>query len=88
MAAAGPRDRGAGTRTYAMNGRSIPPTAHGPWPAPAKLYLMLRVVGRRADGYHLLQTVFQFVALHDEFYFDVPVVAAAEKSAGSSTQGW
>lgn len=30
-------------------------------PAPGKLNLMLRVVGRRPDGYHLLQTVFQFI---------------------------
>ena len=31
------------------------------WPAPAKLNLFLHVVGRRGDGYHLLQTVFRFV---------------------------
>ena len=36
------------------------------WPAPAKLNLMLRVVGRRADGYHELQTLFQFIDLQDE----------------------
>jgi 4-diphosphocytidyl-2-C-methyl-D-erythritol kinase len=34
-------------------------------PAPAKLNLMLRVVGRRPDGYHLLQTVFQFIDICD-----------------------
>ncbi len=31
------------------------------WPAPAKLNLFLHVVGRRADGYHLLQTLFQLI---------------------------
>ena len=35
------------------------------WPAPAKLNLMLRIVGRRADGYHLLQTVFQLLDFGD-----------------------
>lgn len=34
-------------------------------PAPAKLNLFLHVVGRRPDGYHELQTVFQFVELAD-----------------------
>ena len=31
------------------------------WPAPAKLNLMLHIVGRRSDGYHELQTVFQLI---------------------------
>jgi 4-diphosphocytidyl-2-C-methyl-D-erythritol kinase len=39
------------------------------WPAPAKLNLMLRIVGRRPDGYHLLQTVFQFLDYSDELWF-------------------
>ena len=34
-------------------------------PAPAKLNLFLHIVGRRTDGYHELQTVFQFVNLED-----------------------
>ena len=34
--------------------------------APAKLNLFLRITGRRDDGYHLLQTVFQFLDLEDE----------------------
>ncbi len=41
------------------------------WPAPAKLNLFLRVTGRRPDGYHSLQTVFQFVDLCDELAFRV-----------------
>lgn len=39
------------------------------WPAPAKINLMLRIVGRRPDGYHLLQTVFQFIDLCDWLTF-------------------
>lgn len=40
------------------------------WPAPAKLNLFLHVVGRRADGYHLLQTVFCFIDLADQLRFE------------------
>lgn len=39
-------------------------------PAPAKLNLFLHVVGRRTDGYHLLQTVFRFVDLCDTLHFE------------------
>jgi len=34
-------------------------------PAPAKLNLFLHVTGRRTDGYHLIETVFEFVDLYD-----------------------
>lgn len=40
-------------------------------PAPAKLNLMLHIVGRRADGYHELQTLFQFLDYGDELGFAV-----------------
>jgi 4-diphosphocytidyl-2-C-methyl-D-erythritol kinase len=36
------------------------------WPAPAKLNLFLHILGRRPDGYHELQTCFQFIDLCDE----------------------
>ncbi|KGK82950.1 MAG: 4-(cytidine 5'-diphospho)-2-C-methyl-D-erythritol kinase [Pseudomonas sp.] len=38
-------------------------------PAPAKLNLMLHILGRRADGYHELQTLFQFLDYGDELSF-------------------
>ncbi|MBD8474322.1 4-(cytidine 5'-diphospho)-2-C-methyl-D-erythritol kinase [Pseudomonas sp. CFBP 8770] len=38
-------------------------------PAPAKLNLMLHILGRRADGYHELQTLFQFLDHGDELDF-------------------
>lgn len=51
---------------------SEPATAwgwHSAYPAPAKLNLFLHVVGRRADGYHLLQTVFRFLDHGDVLRF-------------------
>ena len=40
-------------------------------PAPAKLNLFLHVLGRRPDGYHLLQTVFRFIDFGDRLSFDI-----------------
>ncbi|MEW6445023.1 MAG: 4-(cytidine 5'-diphospho)-2-C-methyl-D-erythritol kinase [Pseudomonadota bacterium] len=39
------------------------------WPAPAKLNLMLRITGRRPDGYHDIQTVFQLLDHGDRLAF-------------------
>ena len=39
-------------------------------PAPAKLNLFLHVTGRRVDGYHTLQTVFQLIDLADWLDFE------------------
>jgi 4-diphosphocytidyl-2-C-methyl-D-erythritol kinase len=41
------------------------------WPAPAKLNLFLHVTGRRPDGYHTLQTVFQFLDVGDVLRFEL-----------------
>jgi 4-diphosphocytidyl-2-C-methyl-D-erythritol kinase len=40
------------------------------WPAPAKLNLFLHITGRREDGYHLLQTAFQFLDRCDQLAFE------------------
>lgn len=46
------------------------PLSPAVWPAPAKLNLFLHIVGRRSDGYHLLQTVFQFLDYGDSLRFE------------------
>lgn len=38
-------------------------------PSPAKINLFLHINGKRDDGYHLLQTVFQFLDIHDTLEF-------------------
>lgn len=40
-------------------------------PSPAKLNLLLHITGRRADGYHHLQTIFQFVDYADTLDFSL-----------------
>ncbi len=52
------------------------------WPAPAKLNLCLHLVGRRADGYHLLQSAFQFIDLCDELRFYPRPMGVIERIAG------
>ncbi|WP_017936925.1 4-(cytidine 5'-diphospho)-2-C-methyl-D-erythritol kinase [Zestomonas thermotolerans] len=52
-----------------MTARPIPDSAQLVLPAPAKLNLLLHILGRRADGYHELQTLFQFLDHGDELGF-------------------
>lgn len=63
----------------ASNGRLIDPN-HA-WPAPAKLNLFLHVLGRRDDGYHEIQTLFQLIDLRDELTFDL------QRGAGITRHG-
>jgi 4-diphosphocytidyl-2-C-methyl-D-erythritol kinase len=58
---------------------NTPPLA---WFAPAKLNLCLYIVGRRSDGYHLLQSAMQFVDLCDELRFHERPAGTIERIAG------
>jgi 4-diphosphocytidyl-2-C-methyl-D-erythritol kinase len=55
-------------------------TTAGVFPAPAKLNLFLHVVGRRNDGYHLLQTAFRFIDYGDELSFVVRADGAIRRT--------
>ena len=50
------------------------------WPAPAKLNLFLHILGRRPDGYHELQTCFQFIDLCDEIKIEVRADGAIRRA--------
>ena len=55
------------------------------WPAPAKLNLFLHVTGRRADGYHELQTLFQLIDLCDTITIAVRADGRIERPAGPAS---
>jgi 4-diphosphocytidyl-2-C-methyl-D-erythritol kinase len=54
------------------------------WPAPAKLNLFLHVTGRRPDGYHDLQTLFQLVELEDSIAITLRPDGIIERTDGST----
>ncbi|MEE8388119.1 MAG: 4-(cytidine 5'-diphospho)-2-C-methyl-D-erythritol kinase [Acidiferrobacterales bacterium] len=55
------------------------------WPAPAKINLFLHINRQREDGYHELQTVFQFLDFGDELSFSItddPAIRHSQPPAG------
>ena len=65
-----------------MSAQGAAGVAETHWPAPAKLNLFLHVLGRRADGYHQLQTVFQLVDLADTVSIALREDGKIERSRG------
>ena len=55
------------------------------WPAPAKINLMLHIVGRRNDGYHLLETHFQFIDWLD--WVEIEITDDGNISRGNEVPG-
>lgn len=52
------------------------------WPAPAKINLFLHILGRRVDGYHELQTCFQFLDFGDDIDLRTRADGRIERLAG------
>ena len=67
-----------------MSRITVPPGASGPWPAPAKLNLFLHITGQRKDGYHTLQTLFQFLAMADWLYFEPDASGEIRRVGGAA----
>src|SRR3979411_36900 len=57
-------------------------------PAPAKRNLFLHVTGRRADGYHELQTLFQLIDLCDTIAISVREDGQIERPVGPPDVPW
>ena len=70
-----------------MSGAPQAPSSETHWPAPAKLNLFLHVTGRRDDGYHELQTLFQLIDLTDTVSITVRADGQIERPAGPSGVG-
>jgi 4-diphosphocytidyl-2-C-methyl-D-erythritol kinase len=51
-------------------------------PAPAKLNLFLHVIGRRADGYHFLQSAFMLIDWHDTLHFELRDATISREDLG------
>lgn len=66
-----------------MDDAALDPWARA-WPAPAKLNLFLHVVGRRPDGYHLLQSVFRLIDLCDTLRFAPRADGQVRRAAGAA----
>ncbi|PWK38613.1 4-(cytidine 5'-diphospho)-2-C-methyl-D-erythritol kinase [Cupriavidus plantarum] len=73
------------TVTHLPSAATLPPPDLRDCAAPAKLNLFLHVTGRRPDGYHLLQTVFQLIDWNDMLHFhrrEDGIVARTTEIAG------
>jgi 4-diphosphocytidyl-2-C-methyl-D-erythritol kinase len=66
----------------AVTGQSLEAWTH--WPAPAKLNLFLRIMGRREDGYHHLQTVFQLLDWGDAVHLRLRADGVINRMGGGS----